>query len=201
MSGAEVLTQDQLFSTVDPTVRRRDLPGGWTVLLSDTVGFVRRLPHHLVEAFRSTLEEVAQADLLLHVADGSAESLDTQIGAVRSVLADIDAGHLPEILVLNKADRLDATAAQRLSALYPEAVIVSALEGEGLALIDDALRDALRAAMAEVELSIPYGRGDVVAAVHREGRVVFEKHLAETIVLRALLPPARADAFSEFATG
>lgn len=201
LTGAGVVTEDRLFSTLDPTVRRRVLPGGRVALLADTVGFVRRLPHQLVEAFRSTLEEVAQADLLLHVADGSDPSVDGQILAVRTVLEEIGAAHLPEILVLNKADRIDATASARLRALYPEAVVISALDGEGLGDVDRAIEEFLRACTAEVELHIPYERGDVLAAVHREGRVVSERPQAESVVVHAHLPRDRLGAYAEFAPG
>ncbi len=199
LTGADVLTQDQLFSTLDPTVRRLDLGNGRAVLLSDTVGFVRRLPHNLVEAFRSTLEEVARSDLMLHVVDAGEPALEGQIAAVRTVLEEIGAAHLPELLVLNKVDTVGDQARLRLTRLYPEAVALSALSGEGtdglIAAIDELLRDRL----TEIMLTIPYDRGDVVAAVHREGEVIKEEHLDEGTRIHARLPVARVAGFLDFA--
>ena len=130
LTDAGVLVEDRLFSTLDSRTRRLALPGGETVLLSDTVGFVRKLPHQLVEAFRSTLEVVKDADLLVHVVDASAPEPEIQIDAVRSVLDEIDAAGVPELLVFNKADRAPGAAA-RMANAYPEAVVVSALTGDG----------------------------------------------------------------------
>jgi GTP-binding protein HflX len=199
LTGAGVLTQDQLFSTLDPTVRRLDLGNGRTVLLSDTVGFVRRLPHGLVEAFRSTLEEVTQSDLLLHVVDAGEPALDEQIAAVRTVLEEIGGAHLPELLVINKIDTVDETALTRLARLYPESIGVSALVGTGSERLVTAVDEALRARLTEVELAIPYERGDVLAAVHREGEVIKEEHLAEGTRIQARLPSTRLASFEEFA--
>jgi GTP-binding protein HflX len=172
LTGAGVLVADQLFATLDPTVRRLRLPGGRTATLSDTVGFVRKLPHDLVEAFRSTLEEVTLASLILHVADASAEDVEDQIAAVREVLGEIGAGGIPEVLVLNKIDLLSegdrAAAARR----HTEGVAVSALRAEGL----DPLLEQVEAAMPrlpiEVELVVPYDRQDVVARLYREAEVL-----------------------------
>jgi GTP-binding protein HflX len=198
LTGAGVLTQDQLFSTLDPTVRRIELGNGRTVLLSDTVGFVRRLPHGLIEAFRSTLEEVAQSDLLLHIVDAGEPSLDGQIQAVRSVLEEIEAAHLPELLVINKIDAVDDQALTRLSRLYPDAILVSALDGVGTELLVAEVDEALRERLTEVELTIPYDRGEVLAAVHRLGEVVKEEHLPEGTRIHARLPQARLAGFAEF---
>ena len=201
LTGAGVLTQDQLFSTLDPTIRRLDMGNGRTVLLSDTVGFVRRLPHGLVEAFRSTLEEVTQSDLLLHVVDAAEPALEEQIAAVRSVLEEIGGAHLPELLVVNKIDTVDETALTRLAQLYPDAVLMSALEGTGSDRLVAAVDDALRARLTEAELTIPYDRGDVLAAIHREGEVIKEEHLAEGTRVHALMPAPRLASFAEFTTG
>src|SRR5205807_3526671 len=127
-----VLVADQLFATLDPTVRRIALPNGRKATLSDTVGFVSKLPHDLVESFRSTLEEVALASLVLHVADGSAPELDRQVAAVREVLAEIGAGDIPEVLALNKIDLLSDERRARLGRRFPRGVQVSAHTGEGL---------------------------------------------------------------------
>ena len=126
-----MLVADQLFATLDPTVRRLKLPGGRRCTISDTVGFVGKLPHDLVEAFRSTLEEVTLAELVVHVADASSPHLDEQIDAVRRVLAEIGAGDIPEVLVLNKIDRVRGSERARLARRYPGSVPVSALTGEG----------------------------------------------------------------------
>src|SRR6202041_591224 len=145
LTGADALVENSLFSTLDSRTRRLALPSGETVLISDTVGFVRKLPHQLVEAFRSTLEVVKEADLLVHVVDASAPEPDLQIEAVRTVLDEIDAAGVPELLVINKADRAPRAAA-RMANAHEGAVVVSALTGEG---IDELLRvmgDQLRVA-------------------------------------------------------
>ena len=196
LTNAGVLVEDRLFSTLDPTTRRTELPGGEAVLLTDTVGFVRKLPHQLVEAFRSTLEEVTEADLLLHVVDASSPDPEGQIEAVRTVLAEIGAGELPELLAFNKADL--TPEAKRLADRHPGSVRASAATGEG---VDDLLRvlgDRLRALATVVELVVPYERGDVVAAVHREGEVLVEAHEEAATRLRARLDPAGLARFREF---
>jgi GTPase len=198
LTDAGVLVEDRLFATLDPTTRRLSLPGGEPVLVTDTVGFVRRLPHGLVEAFKSTLETVAEADLLIHVVDASAPDPQAQIDAVRSVLAEIDADRVPELLVFNKAD-LAGEEAARLAKLHPGSVAVAATTGEG---IDDLLRvlsDRLRALATVVELLVPYERGDVLAAVHREGEVVSQTHTDDGVRVRARLDDAAAGRLSEFA--
>jgi GTPase len=198
LTDAGVLVEDRLFATLDPTTRRLSLPGGEPVLVTDTVGFVRRLPHGLVEAFKSTLETVAEADLLIHVVDASAPDPQAQIDAVHSVLAEIDADRVPELLVFNKAD-VAAEEAARLAKLHPGSVAVAAITGEGL---DDLLRvlsDRLRALATVVELLVPYERGDVLAAVHREGEVVSQTHTDDGVRVRARLDDAAAGRLSEFA--
>ncbi|MGH2657227.1 MAG: GTPase HflX [Actinomycetota bacterium] len=172
LTGAGVLVADQLFATLDPTVRRLRLPGGRTATLSDTVGFVRKLPHDLVEAFRSTLEEVALASLILHVADASAEDVEEQVAAVRDVLAEIGAGGIPEVLVLNKMDLLSDVDRARAGRRHPEGVPVSALRGEGLDPLLERVEAALPRPPIEVELLVPYERQDVVARLYREAEVI-----------------------------
>ncbi len=196
LTGAGVLVEDRLFSTLDATVRRLALPGGETVLLSDTVGFVRKLPHQLVESFRSTLEEVVDADLLLHIVDASSPEAERQIDAVRSVLRELGAGELPELLVANKLDLADPEALVRLKGLG--AVAVSAATGEGVPAFLEALADRLRALSAVVELSVPYERGDVLAALHREGEVLVEVHDDRATRVRARLPRGGIDRFRDF---
>jgi GTP-binding protein HflX len=198
LTDAGVLVEDRLFATLDPTTRRLSLPGGEPVLLTDTVGFVRRLPHGLVEAFKSTLETVAEADLLVHVVDASAPDPQAQIDAVRTVLAEIDAQRVPELLVFNKAD-LAAEEAIRLTKLHPGSVAVSARTGAGVELLLQAMGDRLRALANVVELVIPYERGDVLAAVHREGEVVSTAHTDDGVRVRARLDEAAAGRLAEFA--
>jgi GTP-binding protein HflX len=196
LTDAGVLVEDRLFATLDPRTRRLQLPGGEAVLLSDTVGFVRKLPHQLVEAFRSTLEVVKESDLLVHVVDSSAISPEAQIDAVRSVLAEIGADQVPELLAFNKADV--APDAHRLAARYPGSVTLSALTGEGIDDFLQAIGDRLRVLAQVVELVVPYERGDVLAAVHREGEVLVESHSDSAIRLRVRVDQAGAARFREF---
>jgi GTPase len=172
LTDAGVLVEDRLFATLDPRTRRLDLPGGESVLLSDTVGFVRKLPHQLVEAFRSTLEVVAEADLLLHIVDACAPDPMVQVQAVREVLDEIGAGEVPELLVFNKADLTSEAA--RLAKVHSGSVAVSASRREGVEDLLEVLAERLRAQFSVMELVIPYDRGDVLAAVHREGEVLEE---------------------------
>jgi GTP-binding protein HflX len=203
LTGAGVLVEDRLFATLDPRARRLELPGGEAVVLSDTVGFVRKLPTTLVEAFQSTLEVVAESDLLVHVVDSSAPDPEGQMDAVRSVLAEIGAGEVPELVAFNKVDRLEdgvapAVPLDRLLARHPGSVALSALTGEGIDGFLAALSDRLRALETVVELRIPYDRGDVLAAVHREGEVLLEAHEADATRVRARLDDAAVSRFREF---
>ncbi|MBA3653153.1 MAG: GTPase HflX [Actinobacteria bacterium] len=196
LTDADVLVEDRLFATLDPRTRRMQLPGGETVLLSDTVGFVRKLPHQLVEAFRSTLEVVAESDLLVHIVDAAAADPDGEIHAVRSVLAEIGAGDVPELLAFNKADV--TPEAKRLSGMHEGSVVISAKSGEGIEALLVAIGDRLRAGSRVVELLVPYERGDVVAALHREGEVLDEEHDGDGTRIRARLDAAGAARFRQF---
>jgi GTP-binding protein HflX len=167
------------------------------VLLSDTVGFVRKLPHQLVEAFRPTLEIVNDSDLLLHVVDASSVDPAKQIDAVRSVLEEIGADRVPELLVFNKIDR--ASVSVRLAQEHPGSVEVSARDGIGIDALLQALGDRLRVADRVVELVVPYGRGDVLAAVHREGEVVDSHDDEGATVVHVVLDEAGRGRFKEFA--
>ena len=197
LTDAGVLVEDRLFATLDPRARRLDLPGGEAVVVSDTVGFVRKLPHQLVEAFRSTLEVVGESDLLVHVVDAAAPDPEAQMQAVRTVLKEIGAGDVPELVAFNKAD-LVPLEAKRLVGEHPGSVVLSALSGEGTEDLLHAVSDRLRALEEVVELVVPYERGDVVAAVHREGEVLVESHEAEATRLRARLDPAAVNRFRSF---
>ena len=197
ITAAGVLVEDRLFSTLDATTRRLRLPGGETVLCSDTVGFVRRLPHQLVEAFRSTLEEVVEADLLLHVVDGTAPDAEGQIDAVRTVLGEIGASEIPELLVVNKIDAADLARVAELMAIGGD-VAVSAATGDGIAELIAAIGDRLRSLGSVVELLVPYERGDVLAALHREGNVLVEVHGDDGMRIRARLGRAEVSRFGQF---
>jgi GTPase len=197
LTDSGVLAEDRLFATLDPTTRRLALPGGEPVLLSDTVGFINRLPHGLVESFKGTLEVAAMADYLVHVVDASAADPMNQIDAVREVLAEIDASAVPELLVFNKAD-LAPGVAEELVADHPGSVAISAATGEGIEEFLRVLADRLRALTVVHELVIPYDRGDILAAVHREGEVVSVGDGADAWTVRARLSDASAGRLSDF---
>ena len=197
LTDAGVLTEDRLFATLDPTTRRLALPGGEPVLLTDTVGFVRSLPHGLVEAFKGTLEVASLADYLVHVVDAAADDPDDQIAAVREVLSEIGAAEVPELLVVNKAD-LAPTEAAGLVDDHPGSVAVSAVTGAGIDEFLRVLGDRLRTLTAVVDLLIPYARGDVLASVHREGEVVSTTEAGDGLRVRARLSDASAGRLSDY---
>ncbi len=197
LTNAGVLVEDRLFATLDPTTRRLSLPGGEPVLITDTVGFVRNLPHGLVEAFKSTLEVAGRGDYLVHVVDCTAADPEGQIAAVREVLSEIGAAHLPELLVFNKRDAAPEVAAN-LVARHEGSVSVSAQRGDGIDDFLHALSDRLRAMSKIVELLIPYDRGDLLAAVHREGEVLSTHHDDDGVRVRARLADASAGRLAEF---
>jgi GTP-binding protein HflX len=193
LTEADVLVEDRLFATLGSTVRRLDLPDGHRALMSDTVGFVRRLPHELVEAFRSTLEEAADADLLVHVVDASDPDPDGQISAVREVLTEIDAADVPEILVFNKIDIAEPAVVRRLLTVYEGSVATSALTGDNIEDVTAAIVEGLDAVTVIAELLIPYDRGDLVASLHDTGEVLDEHHAEEGTEITARLPAAVAE--------
>lgn len=202
LTGAGVLVQDALFATLEPTTRRGQFDDGRAFVVSDTVGFVRHLPTQLVEAFRSTLEEVVDADLLVHVVDGSDVNPLAQISAVRQVISEVVADHhgdpAPELIVVNKVDAASDLASAKLRRALPGALFVSARTGEGI--------DALRRRMSElvaptdtgVDVVIPYHRGDLVARLHDEGRVQQAEHNSEGTRIKARVPVALAASLREF---
>ncbi|MDI6097518.1 GTPase HflX [Actinoplanes sp. NEAU-A12] len=177
LTSAGVLVEDALFATLDPTTRRTAAEDGRVFTLSDTVGFVRHLPHQIVEAFRSTLEEVAQADLVVHVVDGAHPDPEGQLSAVREVLGEVGADRIPELLVINKVDAADEETVLRLKRAWPEALFVSARSGAGIAELHKAIADRLPRPAVELRVLIPYDRGDLVARVHRSGQVLQSRHL------------------------
>ncbi|MDP8969496.1 MAG: GTPase HflX [Actinomycetota bacterium] len=200
MTGSDVPVADRLFATLDPTARRLALPGGREAVATDTVGFVKKLPTQLVEAFKSTLEETLRADLLLHVADSSHPEAEAQILAVDRVLDEIGAAGMPRLLVLNKAD----AAGDELRGLrrrFAEAVTVSAVTGTGIGRLVDAVAAKIPQTRRVVEALVPYGRGDLVAQAHREGEVIKEDHRPEGTWLVANLGRPTAEALMPFVAG
>ncbi|MGC5011504.1 GTPase HflX [Streptosporangium sp. DT93] len=190
LTGAGVLVEDALFATLDPTVRRAHTPDGRLFTLADTVGFVRHLPHQLVEAFRSTLEEVGDADLILHVVDGSHPDPESQLTAVREVIGDIeDARDIPEIVVINKADTADPVVLARLVAREKHTVVVSARTGAGIEELRAVIERELPRFDQEVTLLVPYERGDLISRAHREGEVLDVEHTGDGTVLHARVLP------------
>ncbi len=201
LTGAGVLVDDSLFATLDPAVRRARTPSGRRFTLTDTVGFVRHLPHQLVDAFRSTLEEVAEADLILHVVDGSDADPQAQLSAVREVLAEIGAGAVPELVVINKADTADPIELEALRLRERHSVVVSARTGAGLDELAAAVEAALPRWDCQVCAVVPYLRGDLVARAHREGEVLAVRHSAAGTELTARVPPDLAAEIDRVAAG
>ena len=197
LTRAGVLVEDRLFATLDPTTRRLSLPGGEPVLLTDTVGFIRQLPHGLIESFKSTLEIAAEADMLVHVVDASAVHPEQQITAVREVLAEIGADQVPEFFVFNKADLVEDWGASLVED-HQGAVAVSALRNEGLEVMMRRLADRMRAITQVTELMVPYDRGDILASIHREGEVVMSELEDGGMRIRARLSSASEGRLREF---
>ncbi|MEU0879720.1 GTPase HflX [Lentzea sp. NPDC005914] len=204
LTDAGVLVEDALFATLDPTTRRSLTPEGLPYTLTDTVGFVRHLPHQLVEAFRSTLEEVGQADLLVHVVDGSDSMPEKQVTAVREVLAEINEKNdtpMPrELLVVNKIDAVGDLGLARLRHLFPDASFVSAHAGLGIEELRARIAELMPRPEVVVEALVPYARGEVVARVHRDGEVLSEKHTESGTLLSARVRPDLAGVLEPFAT-
>src|SRR6201996_5751075 len=202
LTGAGVLVQDALFATLEPTTRRAEFDDGRPYVLSDTVGFVRHLPTQLVEAFRSTLEEVVDADLLVHIVDGSDVNPLAQISAVRQVIsevfADHDSGPAPELLVVNKVDAASGLMLAKLRHALPGAMFVSARTGDGIEALRRRMAELAVPADTAVDVVIPYHRGDLVARVHADGRVQQAEHSPEGTRLKARVPVALAGRLREF---
>jgi GTP-binding protein HflX len=188
LTGAGVLVEDRLFSTLDSTVRRLNLPGGRDVVVADTVGFVRDLPHTLVEAFRSTLEEAVDTDLLLHVVDASADDPEQQLAAVRATLQEIGAHELPELLVVNKIDVAAPVAVERLLSRHPGAVAVSATAGVGIERLLETIEERLAPQWVDLVITIPFDRGDLVSRIHEAGEVISEEHGPDGTTIKARVP-------------
>jgi GTPase len=197
LTDAGVLVEDRLFATLDATTRRLSLPGGETVLVTDTVGFIRKLPHQLVEAFRSTLDVAVDADLLVHMVDASAPDPAGNIRAVRDVLAEIGADGVPELLAFNKSD-LAPGSAKRLADVWEGSVALSAVTGEGVEDLLLTIGSRLRAVMPVVEMLIPFDRGDVLAAAHRAGEVLRESAGETGMHIRGRFDDATLNRLREF---
>ncbi|WP_292647006.1 GTPase HflX [Nocardioides sp.] len=196
LTGAGVLVEDALFATLDPTTRKTTTDDGRVYTMSDTVGFVRHLPHQLVEAFRSTLEEVADADLVVHVVDGSHPDPEGQLAAVREVFAEIGASEVPELVVINKADIADPLVVARLQRAEPHSVAVSAKTGEGIDKAIIAVENDLPKPGVEFTALVPYERGDLVNRIHQHGEIDHLEHTAEGTVVKGR---ANADLAGELA--
>ena len=207
LTGADVLVKDILFATLDPTTRRLRLPTNQNVLLTDTVGFIRKLPHGLVEAFKATLEEVVQADLLLHVVDISHPQAEEQIAAVNAVLAEIGAGEKTTLMVFNKMDRLNnpdgtgaggAGALNRLQERHPHAVAISAVTGEGVASLLAEIGTQLRPKREFLELRVPHEQAAVIARLHQVGQVISRSYRGPAARFKARIPPQYHDEFAPY---
>jgi len=202
LTRAEALVEDKLFATLDPTTRRLRLPTNQNVLLTDTVGFIRKLPHRLVEAFKATLEEVVQADLLLHVVDVSHPQAGEQIAAVNGVLAEIGAADKPTVIVFNKTDLLsNGEVAGGLVEAHPHSVAISARSGAGLPALLAEIGTRLRPEREFVRMAIPHERADAIARLHEVGQVVERRFYARTARFKARIPPYYHNEFAPFILG
>ncbi|GMQ97937.1 MAG: GTPase HflX [Acidimicrobiia bacterium] len=198
LTDADVLVEDRLFATLDSTVRQLSLPHGHDAVISDTVGFVRDLPHELVKAFMSTLEEVGDADLLVHLVDASDPDPDHQLASVRRVLQEIGADDVDELVAFNKIDAASDTTVRRLRSLHPDAIFISAATGAGIDDLLDAIVDGLHAKTVELSLLIPYENGDVLAEAHSTGDVLGLEHLDAGTSITVRIPHASAARFRRF---
>ena len=204
LTGAGVLVENALFATLEPTTRRGEFADGRPFVLTDTVGFVRHLPTQLVEAFRSTLEEVVDADLLVHVVDGSDANPLAQINAVREVVNEVivehDGARAPELLVINKIDAADGLTLAHLRRALPDAVFVSARTGEGLDRLQNRMAELIEPTDTMVDVTIPYDRGDLVSRVHADGRVDATEHTADGTRIKARVPVPLAATLRDYAS-
>lgn len=199
LSGAGVYVANQLFATLDPTTRRVELPGGALALFTDTVGFIQKLPTTLVAAFRATLEEIADADLLLHVVDVTHPNAAAQAKAVYETLQVIEADHIPMITALNKIDRLnDVDSAHQVLEAFPNSFAISALNGEGIPQLLEVIRQRLFAAYTPVTVKIPYTEGRLIALFHEHGRVEREEHDRQGVLIQGHLPGRFAATFAPY---
>jgi len=196
LSGANVLTADMLFATLDPTTRRVELPNGTTALFTDTVGFIQKLPTTLVAAFRATLEEITEADMILHIVDITHPHVMNQVLTVEETLAELDATGKPVVTALNKIDRLENLAEVRNQLQeFPNSAAVSALTGQGISELLACVEQVFLDSMVSIDAVIPYSRGDLVALVHEKGTVECEDHVTEGTHIKGWVPPEIAVKF------
>jgi GTP-binding protein HflX len=198
LTGAAVLAEDKLFATLDPTTRRLKLPTKQNVLLTDTVGFIKKLPHGLVEAFKATLEEVVQADLLLHVVDISHPQAEEQIDAVNTVLMEIGAAEKPVLMVFNKIDQLTGGVSPVMREKYPHSVSISAKTGEGIAPLLAELGTQLRPVREFLDLRVPQEKAAVIARIHAVGQIVESRYSGKNARFKVRIPPHLAEEFAAF---
>ncbi|MCK5250797.1 MAG: GTPase HflX, partial [Spirochaetaceae bacterium] len=198
LSQAGVLAEHKLFATLDPTTRRIEQPGGREFLMTDTVGFIRKLPHDLIDAFRSTLEEAVLADIILHVADAGSPELDAHVEVTENVLKELGAGDKTRILILNKADILTREEREALSFRHPEGLLISARSGEGLDILLEHLGKALDASRPVVTLKLPPDRWDLRARLHKESTVLDEQYDDDGLRLTVRLSSEERGRLSEF---
>jgi GTP-binding protein HflX len=199
LTGETVLAEDKLFATLDSTTRKVDLPQKQQILLSDTVGFIKKLPHQLVAAFKATLEEVLEADLLLHIVDASHPEAEAQIAAVNVVLGELDATDIPMFMVFNKIDRLKSDEELHiLQCQYPDALPISAQRGDGIPALIDALAQRFAERGTDLSLCIPYTEGQVLGLLHKHGIVLDTEYAAEAVHVKARLPNRYLKSVSQF---
>jgi GTP-binding protein HflX len=198
MTQAGVLVQNALFATLDPTVRKAKTPDGRDYTLADTVGFVRALPHQLVEAFRSTLEEIADSDLIVHIVDASHPDPAGQISTVRNVIGEVGARGIPELIVFNKIDLVDETTRMALRSMEPISVSVSARTGEGIDNLMQVIADLIPEPDIEVAVLIPYDRGDLVSKLHLNSRILVLDYRETGTFVRAMVKPETAAELADY---
>ncbi len=198
LTNAGVLVQNALFATLDPTVRRSETSDGRTYTLTDTVGFVKHLPHDLIDAFKSTLEEVSGADVIVHVVDGSHPDPLGQIKAVRGVIADIGGAKIPEIIALNKADIADPEVIAQVLIQEPDAYLISVHSGVGIEKLTRAIESSLPRPRIEIRTVLPYDRGDLVSQIHEHGEILSQEYLSEGTSLHAMVDGSLAHALEKY---
>jgi GTP-binding protein HflX len=198
ITSAGVLVENALFATLDPTVRRTETSDGREYTLSDTVGFVRNLPHQLVEAFRSTIEEISHSDLVVHVVDASHSDPGSQIQTVRDVLTEVEATDIQELVVFNKCDLIDETEKLALRGMEPGCLLVSAATGEGVPELLEKIELLLPKPELFLKLLVPYSRGDLVSRIHSEGKVAKLEHRETGTYVETLVKPGLASELADF---
>jgi GTP-binding protein HflX len=198
LTGSTVLAENKLFATLDPTTRQLVLPGNQKLLLTDTVGFIRRLPHGLVEAFKATLEEVLVADFLIHVVDITSPHFEKHRATTLSVLAELGAGDRPVVNVFNKSDLADAVEARAARQAVPDALLVSARTGAGIDALKEKCREMVAHGLGTVRLLVPHDRYDIVAKLHSLGHVQVQEHREDGVLVTGRFPPSQAGLLAPF---